>query len=954
MQKKKTKRWAILSAVFAILTIACIVGTNIAYSYTSVINIFFQTSSYKQVTTDEEEDTEYFKSAFASEEALRENDKLIAEELMGEGAVLLKNENGALPLSEGDMVSCFSASSVNYITCGTGSAYIETKDKPTMLEALEEKGLVVNKVLWQFYDSGEGSGYTRTPNESQWLTRREKYNMNEVPITEYTQIVSESLQVFGDAAIVMLSRVSGENYDMPADGFVDGIDSLELTQNEKDMFEYINNAGFEKVIVLINSTNAMECSFLEDYDVDACLWIGYTGTYGMNAVADILTGKVNPSGHLPDTFCYDNNTSPVMVDFYTDGETHKYLNYNSDTGYFNIYQEGIYVGYKYYETRYEDVVMGTGNAGNYNYDNEVAYPFGYGLSYTDFTWSDYSCAYDKEADVYTINVTVENTGTFAGKDVVEVYYQSEYTDFDRENNIEKSAVELCGFAKTKLLEPGEAETVTIEVAGSELTTYDAYVNKTYILEAGNYYIAAGADAHQALNNILSAKGYEVSGDASFAEKFVIEETDAETYAVAVATGNAITNQFENADINNQIENAVVYLSRKDWQGTWPKNTIVLMATDEMLANLEMAGTYKAQTDSELELPMMGADGDLTLAMFMDVEYESEAWEDLLDQVSFDEMADLIGIGYHQTQELMSISKPGTTDENGPQGFTQTLSGVADCLCAYTDENIMAATWNVELLERVGESLGEDMLWLGASGIYAPGLNIHRSPYSGRNFEYYSEDAFLSGKMAAAEVKGIQSKGGYAYIKHFALNDSETNRAGLGIWANEQTIRETYLKAFEIAVVEGGAHNVMASFSRIGSIWSGAHKGLMTEVLRNEWGMDGFAISDFSAQGGIYDVCYGVLAGTDIWDSSSTTWSDVLKSGDYRNDPVLVTAMRQATKRILYTVANSNAMNGYSGSTQIVQVTPWWQTALIGIDVLFATLTLFSVVMLVKSRKDKNT
>ena len=958
--KRKSRKWGVLTAVFAVLMVVCIVGTLVANSYAAVVNIFLQTSSYKTVDTGEVVDTEYFKSKFSSEEEVKANDRAVAEELMGEGAVLLKNEDNALPLSAGSRISLFSQSVVDYVTCGTGSAFIKTDEKPTMKEALENVGLTVNPVLWQFYDSGEGSDYERNPNGSQWLTKRWKYKMNEVPVSAYTDMVKQSFGAFGDAAIVLISRVSGENYDMPADGFEDGTDSLELTQEEKDMFQFINDSGFETVIVLINSTNALECGFLEEYGVDACLWIGYTGTWGMNAVAQILTGEINPSGHLPDTFAYDNSAAPSMADFYTDGETHKYVNHNSDTAYYTIYQEGIYIGYKYFETRYEDVVMGTGNAGNYDYNGVVAYPFGYGLSYTDFQWSDYTCVYNEGTDQYEISVTVTNVGNVAGKDVVEIYYQSEYTDFDRENDIEKSAVELCGFDKTELLAPGQSETVTIAVNRSELTAYDANVNKTYILEIGDYYIAAGTDAHDALNNILAAKGYSAAdgmtaeGNAGMTFKFHVDATDAETYSVSAATGNEITNQFEEADINYYLEDTVTYLSRSDWQGTWPRNNVYLMATDEMLKLIEQEGTYLADTDNdEVDLALTGQSGKLTLAMFMDEPYDSEAWEALLDQVTFDEMAELIGIGYHQTQGLTSINKPATTDENGPQGFTQTLSGVSTCYCAYTDQNIMAATWNVELLERVGESLGEDMLWLGSSGIYAPGANIHRSAYSGRNFEYYSEDAFLSGMMAAAEVRGIQSKGAYAYVKHFALNDSETNRAGLCIWANEQTIRETYLKAFELAVTEGGAHNVMASFSRVGAVWSGAHKGLMTNVLRGEWGMDGFAISDFSAQGGLYDVCYGLLAGTDIWDSSSTKWADVLKEGNYKNDPVLLNAMRQATKRILYTVANSNAMNGYSSSTQIVKVTPWWQTALYALDGVLVAMTVVSVVMLVTTkRKEK--
>ena len=477
----------------------------------------------------------------------------MAEQLTGEGAVLLKNENGALPLPSGAAVSLFSHSSVDIATCGTGSADIDTSNAPTLKEALEAEGFSVNPTLWDFYATGAGAAYVRTPTKGMnGLTDNDRanYHVNEVPQSAYTDQVTASYADYNDAAIVVITRLGGELFDLPYDGFVDGTDSLSLTQEEKDMLTMVEE-NFDTVIVLINSTNAMSCAFLEEYGIDAALWIGYTGTWGLNAVADILSGTVNPSGRLVDTYCYDNTTAPAVVDFYgsayinadsSDTANWYDINFLDGNQHYAIYQEGIYVGYRYYETRYEDAVMGQGNAGSYDYAAEVAYPFGYGLSYTDFAWSDFTAAYDSASDAFTVNVTVTNTGNVAGKDVVEVYFQSPYTDYDRANQIEKAAVELCGFGKTGLLDPGASETVSVTVPREELVAYDRLGAKTYILDAGDYYLTAAADAHAAANNILAAKGYTTAdgmtadGVAEMTWRYTNTQLDTTTYALSSTTG----------------------------------------------------------------------------------------------------------------------------------------------------------------------------------------------------------------------------------------------------------------------------------------------------------------------------------------------------------------------------------------------------------------------------------
>lgn len=970
--------WSVLTVLFVILMIVSIIGTNIALRSSQAINIFLKTDTYKVVDKgDGTENTTYYESAYASQEELEAAGADVAERVHEEGSVLLKN-NGVLPLAADAKVSTLAHSSIDFVTCGTGAADIDTSEAPTLKEALESRGLTVNPTLWDFYSTGVGSTYIRTPgklaNQTSGATR-DTFTVNEVPVSVYTSDVTASLAQYNDAAIVTISRVSGEGADLAIDGFTDGTNILELTAEERDLLKMANE-NFENVIVLINSTNAIECDFIDDpaYGIDAVLWVGYTGEWGLNGVADILVGNVNPSGRLVDTYCYDNTTAPSVVGIYASN----YTNYDpEDTSrWFDVYngqldgnhayityQEGIYVGYRYYETRYEDTVLGTANVGDYDYASTVAYPFGYGLSYTTFEYSDYAVAYDKASDSFNVTVTVTNTGNVAGKEVVQVYFQSPYTDYDKENAIEKASIELCGFAKTAELAPGASETVTINVAREELASYDEHNAETYILDAGDFYLTVGKDAHDALNNVLAAKGYTTAdgmtadGNAEMAFLYNNEELDTETYSVSSATGEKITNQLQSGDLS-QYGYDITYLSRSNWTGTWP-SVMELEATDQMFEDgLYMYQTYDGIEGSTTEMPVMGAKNGLTLAMMIGKDYDDPAWEDLLDQATFEEMAVLIGQGYHNTAVMASVGKPATIDDNGPQGFTQSLTGVAVSITAYSDENIMAATYNTELIEEMGECLGEDCMELGAAGLYGPAMNIHRHAYAGRNFEYYSEDPYLSGAIAAAEITGIQSKGVYVYIKHFAINDSETMCRCISTWANEQAIREVYLEPFKKAVVDGGAYNVMNAFARVGVVWSGSHEGLMTNILRGEWGMKGFALTDFSgnsafAEYGImmksFDVAHGLLAGTDGWDSSAVQWTDDLNNL-YKNDPDICQAMREATHRILYTVANSNAMNGLSASQEVVAVTPWWQTALYALCTVMGVLAVLSLGMTVRAVK----
>ncbi|MBR2402921.1 MAG: glycoside hydrolase family 3 C-terminal domain-containing protein [Lachnospiraceae bacterium] len=990
-QKNPSTKWIVTSVISLVLVIAMVVANILTISYEQVINIALGTETTKvQADPNDTSDTEYFKSAYASIDEVKAAGMDIAEELTEEGAVLLKNAGAVLPIASNAKVSVFGHSSVNEIVCGTGSADIDASEAPTFKEALEEVGVSVNPSLWAFYEenieayeTNPKKGDNSIRNGADGVTAGE-FTVNEIPWSVYTDAAKSEFAAYSDAAIVVFSRLGGEMWDLPADTAHQGNttetvngsgNSLELTIQERELLKEINNAGFEKVIVLINSTNAMECDFVDDPElgVDAVMWIGFTGVNGLRGVSDLLVGNANPSGRLVDTYCVDNTTSPAHVNIYGNFWTNvgDYTDLSGDgpgldgNKYYNVYQEGIYVGYRYYDTRYEDYVLDQGNHGSYNYLSDVKYPFGYGLSYTTFEYSDFNVV--ENADSFDVTVTVTNTGAYDGKDVVEVYFQSPYTDYDKANGIEKAAIELCGFAKTPVIEKGKSETVTINVPKKEFRAYDSNNAKTYILDAGDYHITVGTDAHVALNNVLMAKGADVTrmtaeGNAEFVYTWNNPELDTTTYAVSAESGEeyAITNQLETADINKlneagMTDQTIKYVSRSDWAGTFPQG-VYQMSLSQQLHD-EITGIKKYVPEAtDAAVPTMGANNGMTLAQMIGKEFNDPAWDTLLDQVTYEEMAYLIGVGYHGTKAVPSVAKPKTADENGPQGFTLKLTDVmgnSDTMTAYSDENIMAATWNTDFMYGVGESIGEDGLALKLYGLYGPAMNTHRSPYSGRNFEYYSEDGFLGGKIAAAEIQGIQSKGIYVYIKHYAFNDSETMCRCLSVFGNEQALREVYLEPFEHAVVEGGAMNVMNSFSRVGVVWTGAHEGLMTNILRGEWGMEGFGLTDYSNSGNTYDIFLGIMAGTDSWDNSAEgvgTRVNKLLNYDYEKDPALVNRMREATHRILYTVANSAAMNGMSTTSEIVSVIPWWRGLIYGVGALAALGFVASVVMVVKTKK----
>ena len=959
---KKAKRRAVrpwrglmfLSLPLALISIAALVA---AMTFDNTVAIFFGGTFWELRNASQE--AQYYTTDFPDWEDNEDYGRFIAEQVEAEGAALLYNEPGTLPLDIGAKVSLLSNSSVNPIYGGTGSGNIDASEATSFKDAMEEQGFV-NETLWDFYEEGPGSIYKR---EEGGVIAHASQKVSEVPWDRYTDSVKNSIEVYGDAAIVMISRVGGEGVDLD----FSNTNYLELDENERNMLSAVTtmkrSGNVDKIIVLINSANALQMDFMKDegFDIDAVLWIGDVGLMGTEAVCKILSGKVNPSGSLVDTYVYDNFSAPAMVN----NVATKYQGATGDivpekASYYMIYQEGIYVGYRYYETRYEDYVMGTGNAGEYDYRSTVAYPFGHGLSYTRFEYSDMSVNYEADLDRFTVQVTVTNVGnSFAGKETVQIYVQSPYTTYDKQHGVEKASVVLCGFDKTGPLQPGESETLTIYVDRADLASYDAYGERTYILDPGNYYFAAATDAHNAVNSILAAKGYapentegrmDAEGNVELVYTWQESQFDATTYSIS-DTGAVITNQLDSADLNLYVGSPteITYLSRDDWEGTFPKEIVQLSLTNMLIEDLQNI-QYDPNDYETPDMPVLDADNGRKLIEMKGLSYDHPAWKPLLDQLSFQEMCRMIADGFHWNMPAKSVEAPGTRDENGPQGLTTSLLKTDLDATAFTSEDVMAATFNRDLMFEVGRCIGNDCLHVGVSFLYGTGNNIHRTPYGGRNFEYYSEDGYLSGEICAAEVAGMKEKGVEVLMKHFALNDSEAERIGLGVWVNEQAAREIYLKAFQAPVEDSDANGVMVAYTRFGATWSGGNYGLITGILREEWGCDGKIITD-NALHEYVNAADFVMAGGSIMDAMLPTQLKQIQS--YENDTVILTAMKEAAHRNLYAVVNSSGMNGVDLDTTIRTVIPWPIWLCWGLAIGFSALFGISVVMWYRKARKYN-
>ncbi len=890
------KTWTRLLVVAGTFLVVGVVGLDVGLSNSAAINHALNCQTFRTENGDSSSgDSNYFPLDYTDKNQLKAYCDGVGQQVEDEGIVLLKNKNAALPLSSGSKVSLLGQPSINFNYSTSGSSSSDSSNYPTLSDAMGKSGFVVNPALTDFYTSGAGKSYKRRKVSLVYFT-------NEVPWSAYGDAEKDSIAAYSDAAIVTFARNSGEGQDISTAGS-DGEDGsyLSISPSEEELLKeltILKQAGkVKKIIVLLNMAVPMEMDFLyrSGIDVDACLWVGNVGSTGVYGIGDVLSGKVAPSGRLADTFCRDDFSSPAMASWILNPNlsfSQKYSNFsqyslNSTQSYYGVYNEGIYVGYRYYETRYEDTVLKRENVGPFSYGDAVAYPFGYGLSYTTFGYDNFAASV--QGDSYRVSLNVTNTGNVAGKDVVEIYLQKPYSDYDAANKIEKASVELVGFAKTSSLMPGSKETVVTTVKKEELKSYDSQKAGTYVLDEGKYYLAVGRNAHDAINNILALKGKSVSdgmdspGDATLS-KVILDNPalDAKTYSVSSETGEAVTNQLDFADINRydgKGTNGVSYLSRDDWAGTWPKTSIALsVASQKMASDLESG---KAIVENGEEMPIYGKDSGLNLVMLRSTDkkkipYSDDAWESLLNQMSFSDQAYLLTHGGYGTVSISSVAKPSTKDNDGPTGVVGSANSFS-----LPSECVWAATFNTDLVEKIGNCLADDALNIGITSLYAPGVNIHRTPFGGRAHEYFSEDPFLSGYACAAEAKGLQEKGVVPTVKHFAFNDEETNRNGISIWLNEQEAREIMLKPFETALrpSEGNAHAIMTSFNRVGCLWVSASSNLMMNIVRNEWNFDGYSITDMaSSNAGSYMVYDdGIVAGTDLFlgsgsETSLNSWS----------------------------------------------------------------------------------
>lgn len=871
----------------------------------------------------------------------------INQKMCEEGFVLLKNNN-SLPLTKSSKVSVYGMNSVNMVYGGSGSASKDSSDSIDLYKSLDDANIQYNPTLKSFYEKkkSQGKGRPSSPSMGDILTG---FETGELALQDYDKAPNLYADSYTDAAIVVISRIGGEGYDLPTQskntkGRKDENEHyLELDDNEKDLLKSLcaTDSPFDNVILVINCGTSMELGFLEDettYNgkLKGALWIGTTGGQGMEALGKILNGEISPSGRLVDTYCRDFTKTPSYNNFGTNnGKGNAYLiNGSEQNAHFVEYEEGIYVGYRYYETR-------GAIDGEAWYKENVVFPFGYGLSYTDFTWEienpDVLNSPIQKGQTYDIKVKVTNKGSTEGKEVVQLYGHSPYT----EGGIEKPEKVLVGFAKTSTLSPNESETVTITFDPYYLASYDYLKTKTenggYVLESGNdYRLYISKNAH----------------DSSLSIPFTV--TDDIFYNEASSENSSVDNKFD--DVSNYIK---TNFSRSNFESTYPTSpTEEDYTTDEDFINkLTMEYYIGSGTDVDINKPWYSlrkprqkrkkqTEEQCTTKLYQLIgkDYDDSLWDKLLNQLTYEEMRNLIGTGNFNTAQLENIGKPKTVDPDGPAGFTNFMTVIDSTAtvyntCFYVSECVIAATWNTTLVEEMGNAIGNESLignergdQRSYSGWYAPACNIHRNQFGGRNWEYYSEDSYLSGMMASSVIKGAKKKGVYTYVKHFAVNEQETNRDtnGLITWVNEQALREIYLRPFEMAVKVGQTTAMMSSFNRIGTVWTGGCYELLTDILRNEWGFKGMVITDYNTNSYMY-ADQMIRAGGDlnlIQDKKPSSSGSIVTASHQ-------TAIRKATKNILYTVVNSNAMNGYGEGITYAYALPYWKIALFVSDGVLA-------------------
>lgn len=870
--------------VLSSLLLGILIIFNLAVNqYAMIINTYFSASQINQ--------SEVKKT---TEQAMA-----LTEKIEGEGAVLLENKNEVLPL-QNQKVNVFGYASRNVVYGGTGSGGGKEDNNVDLQQGLKNAGFQVNDQLTTFYDD------RYVPREKVNIHKLVggDFNIHEPKASEYSESLLTSAKEFSDTALVVFSRNSGEGADITNEmkgyaGGTAGKHYLELSDDEAATLDLVKE-NFDKVVVILNSSFPMELGFLDDEKIAGALWIGGPGSVGFNAVGEILAGEINPSGRLVDTYAYDETNAPSFNNIGEFPYSNSEFDYEKDTWHYKYinYAESIYVGYRYYETRYID--NQTGKMDEAAYEKAVQYPFGYGLSYTNFKQEITNFKVDGNEAKMTVKVT--NTGKKAGKDVVQLYYTPPYTI----GGIEKSHVVLSGFAKTQELAPNQSEEVNISFDVENMASYDEKQNKAYVLEKGNYEIKLMNNSH----DVIDSKNYEVAKDIVFDQENKRESDEL-----------SATNQFEDA------KGDVQYLSRWNWEETMPKEMAQPKeASKELLKALKDQSVNEGKAD-----PIKFKKHGLELYDLKGVDYDDPKWDQLLEQLSVKDMENLITYGGFQTPAINSVKKPATIDADGPAGINHLVSQAHGN--QYTSEVVVASTWNTELVEEMGAALGKEAKASNITGLYLPGVNIHRSPFGGRNFEYYSEDDLLSGKIGSSLSKGAMDQGSYVFMKHFAMYDQETRRyefpTGAATWSTEQAMREVFLKPFEIAVKDSGITGIMSSYNRIGPKWVGESEALLQNVLRDEWGFRGTVISDFYKPQ-YMNVDQGLSAGNDlVLYLLPTKLNNVTTDTDWGQQN-----MRKASHNILYTVVNSHAYE--VAETNV----PNWIYLLVTINIAVFTFLLF--------------
>ena len=854
----------------------------------------------------------------------------VAEEIMEDGIVLLKNES-LLPLNETKKLNIFGWESINPAYGGAGSGGInDLYDIVSLNQGLENAGFSINQELVDFYNNYGADNPEMSIQKQSWT-------LPEPPVDTYSDELIKSAKEYSDVAVVVLSRKAGEGHnDIPMDvskaaydnnsdkydDFPEGEHYLQLSQTERDMVDMVCS-NFDNVIVIYNGANQFELGFVDEYpQIKSVVWCPGTGNVGFNALGKVFSGEVNPSGKTPDTFIYDMTTAP----WWNNAEKTEYTNLadmavegmNAGTAQvyapaFTNYVEGIYVGYKYYETAAQE--------GSIDYDKTVQYPFGYGLSYTEFEQKMGELE-EKDGQI-SVDVEVTNTGDVAGKDVVEVYYKPPYTN----GGIEKSSANLIEFAKTDLLQPGETQTVTVTFSIEDMASYDENNAKAYVLEKGDYVISINSDSH----TVLDQKTYTAGDDVVYKGENKRASDDI-----------AASNVFENA------KGDVTYLSRADHFANYEEATKAPASAElgePYVSEYHLNSNFDKTTylNDEDVMPTTGADNGLTLADMRDADYDDPRWEKLLDQLTVDEMANMIAMAGYQTAAMDSVGKVATLDFDGPAAINNNFTGVGSI--GFPIEVVVASTWNKELAQAWGECMGKISQEMGAEGWYAPGMNTHRTAFGARNYEYFSEDGVLSGNMGAKAVEGARNYGVYSYIKHFALY--EGNAKMVSVWSNEQAIREIYLKPFEISVKQGGANAVMVSWSFLGDKWTGESSNLMKTVLRDEWGFRGMALTDFFRNNG-HGFMNADAALANGVDAMLSTFNGEENNVANPEHPTSVLQMRNACKNVMYTVVSSWAYDGKHEETGMEN----WKKAGIGIDIVIALFMAGMEVLIIRGYKKR--